>query len=335
MTYNIGIVGAGFAGKKRASVLVKFKNCPLVVTADIDKSAACDLAEEFGGRAEKDWKKVVRDPDVHAVIVATYNKFLAPISIAAIENRKHVLCEKPLGCTVEESRKIVELAKNKEVVIKTGFNLRHHPALSRAKGLYDERKIGRLIFLRCRYGHGGRPGYEEEWRGKRNLSGGGELLDQGIHVVDLFRWFAGDFEEVFGYTSSSFWKIETEDNAWAMLRKSGDIIATMHTSWTQWKNMFSFELFGSEGYLIIEGLGGSYGKEVLKYGVRRSEGGPPRERIIEFPGPDTSWEKEWLEFIRAVEGKTEPLGSGWDGFQANRMIHAVYEAARTGRKVKL
>ena len=169
----------------------------------------------------------------------------------------------------------------------------------------------------------------------KDLCGGGELLDQGVHVVDLFRWFVGDFNEAFGYTQTYFWNMEVEDNAFAIFRKENGIIASMHTSWTQWKNIFSLEIFGEYGYLIIEGRGGSYGKQILKVGRRRVEGGAPDELIIDFPSEDISWENEIKEFISAIQENREPSGNGLDGYYANLMIEAVYKSSQEKMVVKI
>lgn len=334
MEYGVAIIGAGLIGAKRAQALSAFSDFRLKVVADVNAGAADKIAGKFGAETATDWRIVVDRPDIDFVVVSTYNKYLAPISIAALQNAKHVLCEKPLGRNVDESRSILEHAKN-GVVLKTGFNHRHHPAIAKAKQLADKGEIGRILFLRCRYGHGGRPSYEKEWRASKELCGGGELLDQGVHVVDLFRYFAGNFDEAFGNISTCFWDIEVEDNAFAMFRRNDGVFATMHTSWTQWKNLFSFEIFGSAGYMVVEGLGGSYGTETLKIGVRKAQGGPPNEQMLEFAGSDISWQEEWQEFLSAVENRREPIGNGWDGYQANRMIEAVYESAKTGQVAKI
>ncbi|HGE72465.1 TPA: Gfo/Idh/MocA family oxidoreductase [Candidatus Poribacteria bacterium] len=335
MSISVGIIGAGLIGRKRAMALPKFDNCKLKVVVDVDRKRAEELAAEFGTESETDWGKVVRRKDIDVIIVATYNKYLMPISVAALNNKKHVLCEKPLGRNIGESKQIIDAAKQSDVILKTGFNHRHHPAIAKAKELFTGGKIGKLYFLRCCYGHGGRPGYDKEWRADKDLCGGGELLDQGVHVVDLFRWLAGDFDEAFGYTETYFWNMEVEDNAFAIFKKDNGVVATMHTSWTQWKNRFSFEVYGSEGYLIVDGLGGGYGTETLRIGKRKPEGGPPYEEIMEFRGPDISWGEEWKEFISAIKEGREPLGNGWDGYQANRMIQAVYESAKTGKVIRL
>jgi predicted dehydrogenase len=208
--------------------------------------------------------------------------------------------------------------------------------LWKAHGLAQSGRIGPLLSIRAAYGHGGRPGYAQEWRGNADLAGGGELLDQGVHIVDLCRWFLGDFVQVSGMLGTWFWQVAPlEDNGFALLRTSSGQIANIHTSWTQWKNLFRFEVFGRDGYLLINGLGGSYGIETLTLGLRRPESGPPIEETWEFPGPDISWQTEWERFKAAISEGRQPQGNGHDGFQAARVIDAIYESAKTGRMVEL
>jgi len=332
---RVGVVGCGLMGRQRATVVRESAGDELVIVADVNRTRAEEVAREEGCLATTDWREIVGREDVDIVIVSTTNDWLAPISITAAWNGKHVLCEKPPGRNPEESWQIIEAARANKVKLKTGFNHRHHAAIWKARQLFDQGTIGEIYFIRCRYGHGGRPGYDSEWRAKLEISGGGELLDQGIHALDLFRWFLGDFHEVVGFTGTSFWNTPVEDNAFALLRTAEGQVASLHASWTQWKNLFSFEIFGRDGYLIVEGLGGSYGLERLIWGKRLPQSGPPEERRFEFPGPDVSWEEEWREFVTAIREDREPLGNGYDGWQALRLAYAVYESATTGRVVKL
>lgn len=317
----------------------------MLIAADIERDRAEEVARTTGCLVTTNWQDVVAREDIDAVIVSTTNDWLAPITIAALGHGKHVLCEKPLGREPEEARRMVEAAGLNRRKLKTGFNHRHHPAIWKAHELCAGSAIGDVLFIRCRYGHGGRPGYEKEWRANAEVSGGGELLDQGIHAIDLFRWFLGDFQEAFGYTSTQFWRpgggspsilgAYVEDNAFGLFRTAQGQIASLHASWTQWKNVFSFEVFGREGYLIADGLGGSYGPERLVWGRRRPESGPPDEERFEFAGPDVSWQAEWEEFVAAIREHREPLGNGYDGWQAMRMVSAIYESNHTGKTVKL
>jgi len=341
---RIGIVGAGLIGNKRAQALeIAKNNNKLVYIVDLEISKAKDLARNFRCDAFQNWAEVVNRKDIDAIIIATPNKFILPIALEALKNKKHVLCEKPLGRNTKESEKIIEAGKNSEVILKTGLNHRHHPAIYKAKKLVENGAIGNIYYIRCVYGHGGRPGYETEWRASKDLCGGGELLDQGVHVVDLFRWYLGEFDEVYGQINTFYWNMKVEDNAFAMFKTKKGQVAMMHTSWTQWKNEFLFEAFGEKGYLIIDGIGGSYGTETLKIGKRKMEirnpvqyvGGPPDEEVIEFPGPDISWTEEWEEFASAIKENREPLGSGYDGLMANKLIEAVYQSARLNKPIKI
>jgi len=332
---RVGIVGCGLIGRRRADVVLPSPGDELVIVADVDEGRAGSLAREMGCLATTDWREVVTRGDVDVVIVSTTNNWLAPITTAILRNNKHVLCEKPPGRNPKEAQQMVEAARASGRKLKIGFNHRHHAAVWKAKELFDQGRIGEPFFIRCRYGHGGRPGYETEWRANPEVSGGGELLDQGVHAIDLFRWFLGDFQEAFGYADTWFWNTPVEDNVFALFRTAEGQVASLHASWTQWKNLFSFEVFGQDGCLIVEGLGGSYGVERLRVGQRRGEGGPPEEEVLEFPGPDISWEAEWREFASAIQENREPLASGYDGWQAMRMVYAVYESARTGRVIKL
>lgn len=340
---RVGIIGCGLIGSKRAKVIKEDSESFLCAVADVDVLQARGLLKECGGGkgvAYKDWKEMLEKEPLDVVVVATPNKFLKKITMWAAQRRVHVLCEKPLGRNVWEAERMVTVAKENDVVLKTGFNHRHHPGVFKAHHLLENGAIGKPYFARCVYGHGGRPGYEKEWRASKEVCGGGELLDQGVHVVDLFRWFLGDFDEAFGHTPTCYWNMEVEDNAFAFFRTEKGQTASMHTSWTQWKNRFTFEVFGEAGYLIINGLGGSYGKETLTVGKRPMDqsrvtyvGGVPEEVTTTFDGPDLSWDLEWKEFTSAIREGREPLGSGKDGLEANRMIAAVYESAKTNRPV--
>jgi len=334
-SYKIALMGAGRMGNKRAKALEAHPSCSLQVVVDVDERRAKDLAQRYQCEWETDWSNVVGNKEIDIVIVATINKFLKPISLAALNNKKHVLCEKPLGCNAKESQVLVDAAQENNRILKTGLNHRHHPAIKMAKSLFDEGSIGPLCFIRARYGHGGREGYDKEWRCQKTLAGGGQLLDQGVHIIDLFRWFAGDFFEVFAKTTTNHWDIQVEDNAFAVLKNRQNVVASMHTSWTQWRNLFCLEIFGSQGYLLVEGLGGHYGLETLKVGSRQEDSPVPKEVTYEFPQDDVSWIEEWREFLSAIENGTQPLGSGADGYEANRIVDALYTSAQEGKVVAL
>lgn len=322
-------------GAKRASALAQFADARLVAVADPNLERAQALAQPFGCRAGTAWEALVTARNIDAIVVATPHRWLAPITLAALAAHKHVLCEKPLAMSPEEAAQVVASAAHNGAKLKTGFNHRHHPALAKAHVLAQAGTVGRLLFLRCRYGHGGRAGYEQEWRAQPEESGGGELMDQGIHALDLFRWFLGEFREVSAVTARAFWPTPVEDNAFCILRTPSGQVASLHASWTQWKNLFSFEVFGERGYLIVEGLGASYGRERLVVGRRPAKFGAPAEETIEYDDEDSSWTDEWEEFFAAIREDRRPLADGFDGWQALRLVHAAYESAKQGRVISL
>ncbi len=335
-SWRVGIVGAGLIGTRRARVAHAHPESAVVAIADADFQKARNLADEIGARAVHDWEAVTEDSGVSLVIVATPTDVHAPVALRALQSGKHVLCEKPLARNADEALSMVQAADSARRILKTGFNHRHHPAILKAHEMVSRGELGRLLFARGVYGHGGRRGYENEWRMKPEVSGGGELLDQGIHLLDLLRWFLGEFVDVCGVTETLFWPIRpVEDNAFAILRAEQGAIAQLHASWTQWKNRFSFEVYGERGYVRAQGLGGSYGNEELTVGTRSELGQVPQEERVEFRGPDGSWELEWEEFLRALRENREPLASGRDGLEALRLVQAIYTSSASGRRVVL
>lgn len=332
---RVGIVGAGRIGARRAQEAARSPDTVLVGVADADEACAQAVAAQYGCEVRQHWEELVTAADVDAVVVATPHNWLAPIALAALNAHKHVLCEKPLALNADLARTLTDCAARNGTKLKTGFNHRHHPALQKAHALAQAGQIGRLLFIRCRYGHGGRAGYEKEWRADPPVSGGGELFDQGVHAFDLFRWFLGDFSEVYAVLAWAFWRMPVEDNAFCLLRTANGQVASLHASWTQWKNLFSFEVFGEDGYLIVDGLGGSYGRERLVSGRRPAQFGVPKETVTEFEGEDCSWAEEWREFVSAIRENRRPLADGEDGWASLRLVEAAYASAQQGRPVSL
>jgi len=320
---RIGIAGCGLIGRKRAAALGSGHK--VIVTADIRLEAAEKLAADTGAaEASGDWRKVTGHPDVDAVFVATTHDMLAEITMAAVQAGKHVLVEKPAARNAAELEPVVRAAKEQGVTVKVGFNHRFHPGLQKAKNIVKYGAIGPLMFIRGRYGHGGRTGYEKEWRADPKISGGGELLDQGSHLIDLSRWFLGDLSPAGGHIGTYFWDMPVEDNAFMLLKTPEGQAAWLHATWTEWKNMFSFEIYGRNGKLHVEGLGGSYGVERLYYYKMLPEMGPPETIIFEYPGKDRSWELEFDDFCKAVETGREPCGTLDDALASLKIVESYY-----------
>jgi predicted dehydrogenase len=298
------------------------------IVADLDEVRAAQLADKYGSRYTTHWEDAVSDPQIDIVVVCTSNKFLAPITIAALESGKHVLCEKPMGRNATEAAQMTSAARRAGRILKVGFTLRFHPAIRQAHRLCSGGELGPLFFIQAAYGHGGRPGYEKEWRGDPELAGGGELLDQGVHLLDLSRWFLGDLDVVAAVTPRWHWDVAPlEDNAFILLRGSGGQVASLHTSWTMWKNRFSFEVMGRDGYARINGLGGSYGAETLTVGRRRTTGNPPEETVMTFQESDRAWEEDWQDFVASIEGDRVPEVDAGAGLELMQMVDDIYERA--------
>jgi len=334
--FTVGIIGAGPMGQKRAKAVAAHRSSRLSVICDIDLKKAQAAAREYNCFAAQDSSEVVRDGLIDIVVVSTTNDQLAGVSVAALNNKKHVLCEKPFGRNIEEARRICEAAAKNACRVKAGFNHRFYPAIRKAYELCAKGAIGELMYIRAVYGHGGRPGYAREWRMDPRLSGGGELIDQGAHLIDLFRWFMGEFNEAFAANMNFFWRGGgAEDNSFIILRTKDGKAASAHASTTQWRNRFLFEVFGKGGYLIVTGLGRSYGPQRLIYGKRTALGKRPVEKIFSFPGEDPSWGLEWGDFIEAIRKGRQPLADGRDGYKAHEILAALYASAKKKRIVRV
>lgn len=321
------IVGAGRVGKIRAEV-IRRNGSKVVAVADVDSARAKDLARGIGAEATTDWLAAVHLAPVEAVVVCTPTKFHAEATIAALRAGKHVLCEKPLGRNVEEAQKAASVARGVKRILKTGFNYRHMNHVLKAKELLDANAIGPVYFFRSRYGHGGRPNYEKEWCTDADLSGGGVLLEQGIHLFDLLRFLLDEPVSVCAQMRRFFWNFPVvEDNAFCMLKLAHGQTAQIHVSWTQWLNIFELEIFGRDGFLCLEGRDGHYGSQRLTWAMRKPDHSRPQLQVFDFPSLDDSWDVEWREFVAAIEAGREPSGSGEDGVRTQQLIECAYRSA--------
>lgn len=334
---NVGIIGCGLIGVKRAIAVCNNPSSNLVALCDSDLGLLGSTMSSLNVFRAQDWRHIIAMRDLDVVIVSTPNAFLGEIAESCLKSGKHVLIEKPMCRNLEEAIALKTVADNSKVLLKIGFNHRYHPGIKEAKSMIDGGVIGNIINARIIYGHGGRLGYEKEWRGNYLLAGGGELTDQGVHVADLFQWFFGMPEEVFGWMQRAVWPLDPllEDNAFGLFRFPNRMVASMHTSWTQWKNKFQFEIFGTKGSLEIQGLGGSYGPENLITHKRNPFGGGPEIEKITYDGSDNSWDLEWQDFIAAINNNGSYFGTPIDGVGAMRIIDGLYRSSKTNLAEKL
>jgi predicted dehydrogenase len=319
------IVGCGRVGEKRAAALGPGR---LAAAADRDGARAQALAARAPGcSAETDWRRAIERADVELVIVATPHDALAEVATAAVRSGKHVLVEKPAARSVRELDPLIAAARAAGVRVAVGYNHRFHPALREARALVEQGAVGAPLYVRARYGHGGRPGYEREWRADPERAGGGELIDQGVHLIDLARWFLGELGCASGHLARFFWPMAVEDNAFLLLTADSGAAAWLHASWTEWKNLFCFELFGREGKLQIDGLGGSYGAERLTLHRMRPGLVRPDTSVREYPDEDLSWRDELEDLIDRIANGRPPACGLEDARAVLAVTDRVYELA--------
>ena len=324
---TIGLIGAGGMGKRWAGVLANHQEVDFRVVADVDAERAKAIAEPLNVTSTGDIDEVIQNNEIQAVVIVVPHKFLAGVTAFALNAGKHVLSEKPGALTVAELEPNIQLAKYKNLCFMVGFNHRFHPSHQVAKKLVSEGKIGTPQFMRAVYGFGGRPGYEKEWRHNKEMSGGGELIDQGVHLIDLARWFLGDIVEAKGMNADLFWHSEVEDNAFMLLKTKDRRVASLHASWSEWKPTYRLELYGSDGYLRIEGLGRKYGgTEKVFVGRRTEKFGASEEEVIECdPNADNSLKDEISEFMTSIREGRSPEPSAEDGLAALKIVEEIYQ----------
>ena len=319
---SFAIVGCGLIGARRATFLPPGL---LGYACDIDLEKAREVANPYEGCIATDnLNLVLDDARVSAVNVAVANVSLAPITLEAVRHGKHVLVEKPGAISVQEFEEISAATEASGSLVRVGYNHRYHATFRKVRQLIQSEDLGDLMFIRGRYGHGGRPGYNREWRADPALSGGGELIDQGVHLIDLARLFMGEFVEIDGHAATYFWDMPVDDNAFLSLRTAGGQTAWLQASCTEWKNLFSFEIYFKHAKLHVEGLGGSYGPERLYYYKMLPNMGPPDTVIFEFPQADRSWAIELEEFLEDIRLNRTPAPGLKEGRKTLEIVEAIY-----------
>lgn len=331
-TLRAGIIGYGYMGKIRKKIVESSEVLRLDGICDInreliaaDQSVKCKVYDSY--------KKLIAS-NIDIVFVCTPNSFTPQIVVDSLRAGKHVFCEKPPGRTLADVKQMIEEEKkHPELKLMFGFNHRYHPGILEARTIVDSKRFGKILFLKGTYGKSGGRNYLQSWRNQKEIAGGGILLDQGIHMLDLFRYFCGNFSEVKGFLSRMFWDTDIEDNAFIFLRNRIGQVATLHSSATLWKHCFRIEIFLEDAYLIVSGLlskTGSYGRETLTIGRRQFEGetfalGNPREEVVYFD-QDLSWEAEVTKFIDYItNNKKVDDSSSYDALKVMEIIERVYK----------
>ncbi len=326
---KFGIAGYGKMGKIREESILNSSDAKLISIYEISEYSHNDK-----GVVQCNSFDELLTTDIDAVIVSAYVSVAADYVIRALSRGKHVFCEKPPSMTAKEMEKVIEIEKKMGKVLKYGFNHRFHYSVMEAKKVINDGGMGKMLWMRGVYGKAGSIDFHDNWRNYKNYSGGGILLDQGIHMIDLFRYFSNDeFECLSSHLTSSFWNVECEDNAFLTLKSKNDIVATLHSSATQWKHKFLLEMAFENGYINLDGILSStrsYAPETMIIGKREFEDitfamGKPKESITYYEY-DNSWELELKEFIDAVNGKSViNNGTSEDALEIMMLTDFVYK----------
>ena len=323
---NIGLIGYGVVGERRLNNLPKFFN--LIGCAD--PNIFSSSKKKLGNNKiflTKNWKDLIKLKSLEAVIISTTHHLHSDILLQCIKLNLHVFIEKPAGISEIKTKKIISKLKSKKNLrIRVGFNHRYHPAFLMAKKMIQDNKIGPIMYIRAVYGHGGRLNYNQEWRFKKKFSGGGELIDKGSHLIDLSRIFLGNLKPHTYKLNTYFWDMKLEDNCFLILKNNKDKVAFLHSSCTEWKNKFIFEIFGKTGKIEINGLGKSYGQESLTYYKMSKKMGIPKKKLFIFKHNENySWNLELKEFYTDIIKKRVPQPGILEAYENLKLISSIYK----------
>ena len=325
---KVGIAGYGVVGKRRRQFIDQHPRLQTVAVCD-QKFMEPGVMPD-GVKYCSNYHQLLEYP--LDILFVSFPNYLAPgATIEGLERGLHVFCEKPPGRDVSDIERVIEIEKKHPgVVLKYGFNHRYHDSVREALRLVKSGELGEILNIRGLYGKSKIIPFVGQWRAERKYAGGGILLDQGIHMVDLMRLFCDEFVEVRSYVSNSYWNHDVEDNAYALMRDKKGRIATLHSSATQWQHRFALDIALTEGYLELQGIlsgSKSYGEEKLVIGRRNeSDTGTEREEIVTYL-EDNSWRDEIHEFADAICNGNKILhGNSVDALASMKLVYRIYYA---------
>ena len=325
MKHRIGIIGFGKMGQIRLEAINDVEAGEVVAISEPNLSSPIDIDNLSND-------DVIDHPDIDAVIICTPNFLNNPLTVRALNAGKHVFCEKPPAITAKDVEEIqaVEAESGKKLMY--GFNHRHHDSVIRMKEIVESGEYGKILWMRGRYGKSVSQDYFSQWRAKKELAGGGILLDQGIHMLDLFLHLAGDFDSVKAELSNLFWKLDVEDNAFVILKNSETgLTASLHSTMTQWRHLFSLEVFMEKGHIVLNGIitaTMSYGEEILSVSKRGTKvpAATWKDEVKTQYLTDNSWRYEMDHFFNAIDNdQPVTIGNSDDALRLMRIIDKCYE----------
>jgi len=335
--YSVGIIGYGVVGKKRHTILKTYKNLKVIAASDVNETSLSSLP----GTINKfnSYKDLIEQGECDIVFISLPNRFAAAATKLALKRGIHVFCEKPPSRSSKELSPIKKLIKGTNLKLKYGFNHRYHSSVLKALEIINSKDFGKIVTMRGIYGKSKIISFDQsDWRSKRSEAGGGILLDQGIHMLDLMLFFANEsFQKVFSIVKNDFWKHDVEDNAYALMETPSGVVAQLHSSATQWRHKFNLEIILEKGSLVFGGLltgSKSYGEETLTVIESKpdKDKGMPKERTYKFY-KDISWAKEIEEFINAIELDEDIMhGTFEEALLTMKLIEQIYKAGKLWAK---
>jgi len=323
---KVGVIGYGKMGKIRVQCIDKH---PLAIVEQVYDQ---NVRDSISYKRAKSSENIIGNSNIDAIIICTPNHLNKPLTIEALQNGKHVFCEKPPAFDANDVQEIIKVEQDSGKKLMYGFNHRHHGSIQKIKSIIDSKEMGEVLWMRGRYGKSVDSSFYELWRAKKEKVGGGILLDQGIHMLDLFLYLGGDFDEVKAFVSNLYWKgIDLEDNVFAIMKniRTG-MVASLHSTMTQWRHLFSLEIFLDSGYLVLNGLNtstGTYGDEILSIAKNRSTAPAATwedEERLTFH-ENISWQSEMDHFIDCINKNNNILlGNSSDALKLMKLIDEIY-----------
>ena len=324
--YKVGIIGYGRMGRTRHRAIDEVGGAEVIAISEPS------IGDSFKSIPNLTHDEIIHHPDINTIIICTPNYLNQKLTIQSLLAGKNVFCEKPPCFTAKEMKEVIQTEKKSGKKLMYGFNHRHHDSIMRMKEIIDNKEYGRILWMRGRYGKSVTADYYNEWRAKKELAGGGILIDQGIHMLDLFLYLGGDFDSVKAEVSNLYWNLEVEDNAFVILKNNETgMVANLHSTMTQWRHLFSLEIFMEKGYMVLNGLitsTMSYGEEVLSIAKNRSTAPAAtwKDEIKTQYVINNSWRYEMEHFFNAIKNDTNiEIGNSTDALKLMKIIDKIYE----------
>ena len=319
---RVAQIGAGSFGLKRAESVQQCKNAELVAIADNNSKTALEAANKLG-TTQRTVEAVFDDPSIEVITIATPNAFHAEIACAALESGKHVLCEKPVARNAKEALLILETSRKTEKHVKVGSNHRYFSSVQKAREIVDSGSIGKIVSFNGRIGHNGER-IKGSWFWDKERSGGGAILDNGCHLLDIARWFMGDFTRGSGLASNAYWKeAGVEDTATGVFATADGRVATINASWRLLSGYFHFELNGEKGYITVDGRFDTHGGDRV-FERNFDDGGQIKSYDFGHVRPE-SYKLELEDFFTCLKESRKPDPDAEDGYKIMKMVEAIYE----------